>query len=108
MGQTPFFQEEDFSFFVVSKIVPTIVTLLPLNHGIDFSGDSNMEVAIKFGAVSFCHELSQIPPIVCVIISKIALEQVFMAFGKALPNHCFIGKNMAVHYHVFYKLWLVS
>jgi len=43
-------------------------------------------------------------PTVCVIIGKIALKQVFMAFGNALPNHCFAGKNMAVHDHVFYKL----
>jgi len=32
----------------------------------------------------------------CVITSKIALKQVFMAFGRALPNHCFVGKNMTV------------
>jgi len=43
---------------------------------------------------------------VCVIIIKIALKQVYMAFGKALPNHCFVGKTMAVHYHVFYNLRL--
>jgi len=37
--------------------------------------------------------MSQITPTVCVIIRKIALKQVFMAFGRALPNHCFIGKK---------------
>jgi len=78
--------------------------LLPLNHRIDFRGDSELQVAVKFGAVNFRRELSQIPLTVCVIISKIALKQVFMAFGKAFPNHCFTGKNMADHYHVFYKL----
>jgi len=52
-----------------------------------------LQVAIKFGAVNFRRELSQIPPTVCVIISKIALKQVIMAFGKALPNHCFAGKK---------------
>ena len=66
--------------------------LLPLNHRIDFRGDS-LQVAVKFGAVNFRHELSQIPPTVCVIIGKISLKQVFMAFGKALPNHCFADKN---------------
>jgi len=30
----------------------------------------------------------------CVIFSKIALKQVFMAFGRALPNHCFVGKKL--------------
>ena len=67
--------------------------LLPLNHRIDFRGDSELQVAVKFGAVNFRHELSQIPPTACVIVSKIALEQVFMAFGKALLNHCFAGKK---------------
>jgi len=56
--------------------------LLPLGHRIDFRGDSKLQVAVKFGAVNFRRELSQIPP--CVIISKIALEQVFIAFDKAL------------------------
>ena len=30
-----------------------------------------------------------------------------MAFGRVLPNHCFVGKNVIVRYHVFYK-FLVS
>jgi len=64
--------------------------LLPLNHRIDFRGDSELQVAVKFGAVHFRR---QIPPTLCVIISKIALKQVFIAFGKALPNHCFAGKK---------------
>jgi len=67
--------------------------LLPLNHCIDFRGDSEFHVAVKFGAVNFRRELSQIPPTVCVIIGKIALKQVFMAFRKALPNHCFADKK---------------
>jgi len=37
--------------------------------------------------LSNCRELSQIPPTVCFIISKIALEQVFMVFSK-LVKHC--------------------
>jgi len=28
-----------------------------------------------------------------VIIGKIALKQLFMAYGRALPNHCFAGKK---------------
>jgi len=44
---------------------------------------------------------------VCVIITKIALKQIFMAFGKALSNHCFVRKNMALRYLVFHNLWLV-
>jgi len=30
IGQIPFFQEEDFSFFEGNKLGPTIITLLPL------------------------------------------------------------------------------
>jgi len=30
IGQIPFFQEEDFSFFEGNKLSPTITTLLPL------------------------------------------------------------------------------
>jgi len=67
--------------------------LLPLNHRIDFRGDSELQVAVKFGAVNVRRELSQTPPTVCVIISKIALKQVLMVFGKALLNHCFSGKK---------------
>jgi len=33
------FQEENFSFFEDSKNGPTITTLLPLNHRLDFRGD---------------------------------------------------------------------
>jgi len=55
IGQTPFFQE-DISFCEVSKIGP-IITLLPLNHRIDFRGDSELQVAVKFGAVNFRREL---------------------------------------------------
>jgi len=65
--------------------------LLPLNHRIDFRGDSELQVAGKFGAVNFHVELSQIPPTACV--GKIALKQVFMAFGTALPKHCLAGKK---------------
>jgi len=68
--------------------------LLPLNHRIDFYGDSELQVAVKFGAVNFRRELSQTPPTVCVIISKIAMSQVFMTFGKALRNHCFAGTKI--------------
>jgi len=57
VGQTPFFQEEDFSFCEISKIGLTIITLLPLNHRIDFRGDSELQVAVKFGAVNFHREL---------------------------------------------------
>jgi len=67
--------------------------LLSLNHRIDFRGDSELQVAVKFGAVNFRRELSQIPPTACVIIGKMALKQVFMAFGKALPKHCLAGKK---------------
>ena len=49
----------------------------------------------------------------CVTISKIALkqvkyDQVFMALGRALPNHCFVGKNMTVLYRMLYNIWLVT
>jgi len=30
----------------------------------------------------------------CVFISKIALKQVFLAYGRSLPNHCFVGKRI--------------
>ena len=40
IGQIPFFQEENFSFFDDSKNGPTLITLLPINHRIDFRGDS--------------------------------------------------------------------
>jgi len=43
-----------------------------------------------------------------VTTSKIALKQVFIAFGAALPKQCFVGKNVATHYHVFYNLCFVS
>jgi len=33
-----------------------------------------LQVAVKFGAVNFRRELSQISPTACVIISKIALK----------------------------------
>jgi len=55
--------------------------LLSLNTRIDFYGDSELQVAVKFGAVNFRRELSQIPPTVSVIIGKIALKQFLMAFG---------------------------
>jgi len=71
------------------------MSLLPPDHRIDFRGDSESEVAAKFGAANFCRELSQIPPTVCVIILKVAFKQVFMAFGKFMPNHCFVGKKYA-------------
>jgi len=67
--------------------------LLPLTHRIDVRGGSELQVAVNFGAVNFRRKLSEIPPIVCVIIRKIALKQVFMAFGKALPNLCFASKK---------------
>jgi len=96
IGQTAFFQsEENFSLFEDSKNGPTGVTLLPLNHCIDLCGNSEyyLQVAIEFIPVNFCRELSQIPPTVCVILSKIASKQVFIAFGRKLPNNCFIGKK---------------
>jgi len=34
------FQEENYSFLKDSKNGPTIITLLPLNHRIDFRSDS--------------------------------------------------------------------
>jgi len=40
IGETPFFQEENFSFFEGSNNGPTIISLLPLNHRIAFRGDS--------------------------------------------------------------------
>jgi len=39
-------------------------------------------------------ELSQIPPTLHVIISKTALKQVFIAFGKALPYKLFRKQNI--------------
>jgi len=64
IGQTPFFQEEDLSFFESSQNDPTVITLLPLNHRIEFRGDSELQVAVKFAPVNLCRELSQIPPTV--------------------------------------------
>jgi len=58
------------------------MSLLPLDHRIDFRGDSKSQVAAKFGAANFCRELSQMPPTVCVIILKVAFKQVFMAFNN--------------------------
>jgi len=52
-----------------------------------------LQVAVKCDPVNFHRESSQIPPTVCVIITKLPLKQVFMAFGKTLPNHHFVGKK---------------
>jgi len=52
-----------------------------------------LQVAVNFNLVNFRRELSHIAPTVCGIISKTALKQVFMAFGRALPNLCFVGKK---------------
>jgi len=52
-----------------------------------------LQVAVKFSLIIFRRELSQIPPNLCVTICKIALKQVLMIFGRALPNHCFVGKK---------------
>jgi len=41
----------------------------------------------------FHHELSEIPPTLCVIIYKTALKQVLMAFGRALLSQCSDGKK---------------
>jgi len=41
----------------------------------------------------------------CVFICKIAPKQVFMAFGRALPNQCFVGKNVTFRKSVFYNIW---
>jgi len=93
IGKTPFFQEEDFSFFESSKNGPKIITLLPLNHRRTFVAIANINCKLPSSLAQVFHrELSQIPPTVCVIITKIALKQDFMAFGKALPSHCFVGK----------------
>jgi len=40
IGQTPFLEDKDFSYIEGSKNGPTIITLLPLNHRIDFHGNS--------------------------------------------------------------------
>jgi len=48
---------------------------------------------IKFNLPIFCSELSRIPSIVYVIISKIVLKQDLMFSGRALPKHCFIDKT---------------
>jgi len=29
-------------------------------------------------------------------------------FGRALPKHCFVGKNVTIRFQVFYHLWFVS
>jgi len=55
------FQEETFSFFEDSKNGPTIITLLPLNHHINFHNDSEyyLQVAVKFRQFNLlvnCHE----------------------------------------------------
>jgi len=39
VGQTPFFQEENFSLFEVTINGPTIIKLLPLNHRTDWPSD---------------------------------------------------------------------
>jgi len=53
IGQTPFFQEEEFSFFEGNKLGPTIITLLPLNHRIDFCGDSELQLLSSFAQLIF-------------------------------------------------------
>jgi len=68
-----------------------------------------LQDAVKFSLVDFRRELSHTPPTVCIIIiSKIALKEDFMAFGRALPNHVSQAKNVTVRYHVFYNLCLVQ
>ena len=82
----PIFEEENFSFFEDSKNGPTTITLLSLNHCIDFRGDSEYKLQVAGSLVKSLQPY-------CVIISKITLKQVFLAFGKALPNRCFVGKK---------------
>jgi len=65
------------------------------------------QITIIFGVIIFHRELSQIPSIVRVIISKIALKQYFVGFAA---DHCetlFCRQKSTVRYHVFYSHCLV-
>jgi len=59
--------------------------LFSLNHRFNVRGDSEhcLQAALKFRLVNCRRELSQTPPTIGVIISKIALKQVCMVFGTA-------------------------
>jgi len=65
------------------------------------------QIAINFGLIIFHSELSQIPSIVRVVISKIALKQDFVGFAT---DHCktlFCRQKNTGRYHVFYRYYLV-
>jgi len=65
------------------------------------------QITIIFGVIIFHSELSQIPSIVRVIISKIAFKQYFVGFAA---DHCetlFCRQKSTVRYHVFYSHCLV-
>jgi len=81
---------------------------MPLHHRIDFRGNSEyyLQVVAKVSWVDFRCELHEIPPTVSVIISTIVFKQVFMVFGRASPNHYFVGKNISSWSRVLY-IWLV-
>jgi len=62
IGQTPIFQEEDFSFFEVSKIGPTIITLLPLIIASTFAAIANCKLPSSLAKLLFvvnCHKSLQ-------------------------------------------------
>jgi len=68
-----------------------------------------LQVAVKFSLGNSRRGLSQNPATVCVIISKTALKLVFMAFGKELLNHCYVGRKYGSPLsHVIYIWLLVS
>jgi len=75
----------------------------------DFRGDSEyyLQVAVNFGPDIFCRELSQITPTVCVIITKNCKETSRHGLQQSIAKPLIVGRNMAVHYNVFYKFWLV-
>jgi len=93
ISQTPYLQRKIFSLFEDSKNGPRIIKLSPLNHHIDFHGNSEylLQVAVKLSLVIFHRELSYILQTACVIVNKTALS--LHGLRRVLPNHCFTGKK---------------
>jgi len=67
-----FLKRTNFSFFEDTENCPKITTLLPLNHRIDFRGNTEyyVQVAVKFSCIIFRRELSQIPPKYVLLFAK--------------------------------------
>jgi len=78
--------------------------------GVDFcrlEHASELHVAVKFGAVNFRCELSHIPPTYVLSLAKLPWNKTSWSSIKHCQSIVSQAKNMAVHYHAFYKLSLV-